>query len=113
MKTNQEIVEYLHKEGIVKKFIENTTKSNINFYSHLRDFEQDVYLILLQLDNKKLNNLFNNNELNFYVARIITNQIKSTTSPFYTKYIKFNKLSEEIGYSITNKEDIDLWIKSN
>lgn len=107
MKTNQEIVEYLYKEGIVRKFIENTTKTNMKFNQHLFDFEQDVYLIVLEMDNTKLNDLFNKNELNFYIARIIVNQIKSTTSPYFLKYIKFNRLSEEIGFNIINKDKYD------
>lgn len=93
MKTNNEIVEELFKSKKVKKFITNIAKQQREYYE---DLESDLYLILLQTDNEKLNYLYENKQLDFYINRILCNQLKSTTSPFYRTYIKNGLVQDEI-----------------
>mgnify|MGYP003420308681 CR=1 FL=1 len=87
---------------------ENSTTGHIPFSQRNRfniakqqreiydDLENDLYLILLQTDNEKLNYLYENKQLDFYINRILCNQLKSTTSPFYRTYIKNGLIQDEI-----------------
>lgn len=93
MKTSNEIVEELYKSKKVKKFITNIVKQQREYYE---DLESELYLILLQTDNEKLNYLYENKQLDFYINRILCNQLKSTTSPFYRTYIKNGLVQDEI-----------------
>lgn len=71
--------------NMVKNIVFNITKNND---PDLEDLIQEVCLILLEMDQEKLKNLYNNNELNFYITRIVMNNIKSKTSQYYYKYKK-------------------------
>lgn len=93
MKTSNEIIEELYRSKKVKKFITNIVKQQREYYD---DLESDLYLILLQTDNEKLNYLYENKQLDFYINRILCNQLKSTTSPFYRTYIKNGLVQDEI-----------------
>ena len=63
---------------------------------HLQeDLKAEVALILCELDEKKLTEIYKTGGLKFYAARIILNLIQSNTSPFYKKYRQvFNRVSE-------------------
>ena len=50
------------------------------------DLKAEVLLIVCEIEESKLIGLNERKELNFFVARIIFNQIKSNTSPFYKKF---------------------------
>lgn len=103
-----EIIENLAKERLVEKFIANAAKTTA---PELDDLAQDIYLILLQMDDNKLVTLFDKGDLSFWVARIIMNQYFSNTSPFYTKYKKFQHLSEQINNDIKNRAEYPEWSK--
>jgi hypothetical protein len=62
---------------------------------HKDDFNQEMLLIILTMNNEKLNDIYNKEHLNFFYARICTNQWHTTTSPFYNKYIKASKLIDD------------------
>ena len=64
----------------------------------LKDLCQMVYLILLEYDEEKIIDLWENNEINFFLARIIINQYRSTRSPFHTLFRKFQERS--VGISV-------------
>lgn len=53
------------------------------------DFVQEMYLILLEYDQNKLQEIYDKGQLNFFLTRIIKNQWCSKTSTFYTKYRKY------------------------
>lgn len=103
-----DIIEILAKQKKVEKFIQNTAKTSA---PELDDLAQDIYVILLQMEEEKLVNLFNNNELDFWIARVILNQYFSNTSPFYTKYRKFSHLSEQINKDIKNRAEKTEWMQ--
>jgi hypothetical protein len=64
---------------------------------HLRnDLKAEVMLILCELDEKKLLEIYKTGGLAFYTVRIILNLIQSNTSPFYKKYRQvFTYMAEE------------------
>jgi hypothetical protein len=54
---------------------------------HLRDdLRAEVALILLETDEKKLQEIHQGGGLRYYTVRIIMNLIQSKTSPFYKTY---------------------------
>ena len=61
----------------------------------LQDLSQMVYLILLEYDEKKLQDLWINNQMHFFIARIIINQYNSVNSPFHTIFRKFRLMVDE------------------
>lgn len=60
-----------------------------------QDLAQEIYLIILSKDKTKLQEMYDNNQLNFYLARIISNQYFSKTSVFYKDYKKYNMNKNE------------------
>lgn len=100
MKTKQEIVSELFKDGTIRELIENVARRSLDF--NLQDLEQDIYISLLEKEEKKIQELYSNSQLRFFLTRMITNNLISVNSPYYTKYRKFSALSEEI-----QQEDID------
>ena len=106
-KTKYEIIEELAREKIVEKFVHNAAKTSA---PELDDLAQDIYLILLQMEEEKLVSLYEKKQLSFWVARIIMNQYFSVTSPFYTKYKKFQHLSDHINKDIRNRAENNVWI---
>ena len=50
------------------------------------DFVQEIYLMLLEYDNKKLDDIFQKNQIKYFTSRIAINNWCSSTSPFYCKY---------------------------
>lgn len=103
-----EIVERLAKEKKVEKFVQNTAKTSC---PELDDLAQDIYLILLDMEEEKLIQLYNNKQLDYWIARIILNQYFSNTSPFYTKYKKFSHLSDQINKDIRNRAEKTEWMQ--
>lgn len=56
-----------------------------------------VYMILLEYDEAKLQDLWENDQMNFFLARIILNQYRSSNSPFHTIFRKFQERSVYMG----------------
>ena len=50
------------------------------------DLVQDINLILLSQMEEIIQSLYETNQLRYFVARIVTNQVLSTTSPFHNTY---------------------------
>lgn len=94
--TVNDIVEEIYKTNLLTELCENigVTKNDMD------DFLQEIYLILLEYDEEKLIEIYNKNQLKFFMVRIIQNQYHSKNSPFYMKYkryqLKANELTEEI-----------------
>ena len=63
----------------------------------LKDLCQMVYVILLEYDETKLLDLWENNQINFFLARIIINQYRSSNSPFHTIFRKFQEKTVYMG----------------
>ena len=102
MRTKAEIIETLARDGFVETMITNITHQPLN--ADLKDLSQMVYLILLEYDEKKLQDLWENDQMNFFVARIIVNQYRSSNSPFYTTFRKFRQMVDDT---------IDVWKDEN
>jgi len=96
-------VEKIAKEKIVEKLLEKHSDFKNNPY--IEDLGQDIYIQLSLMSEESLNQLYNNGELEFFIKKIIKNNLYSTTSQFFYKYNRFRKITDEINY--TNEEDED------
>jgi len=93
--TNNEIISALGQEsfveGLVKKYISASSSAaySVGDYSH--DLSQDIYISLLGMDNKTLNRMYATSEIEFYIRRIVKNNIFVKTSNFFKKYLQNEK----------------------
>jgi hypothetical protein len=95
----QTIIETLAKERRVEALVENIAHHSLT--ADLKDLCQMVYLILLEYDESKLQDLWENEQMNFFLARIILNQYRSSNSPFHSIYRKYQERSLSIGNGIS------------
>ena len=82
-------------EGIVRnKTLDNIVKqiTNNSKDEDLFDLKQDLLFSLL-LDSK-LSGIYERGEINFYLARMVMNNIASSTSPYYRIYKRPMSMSE-------------------
>ena len=92
--TRNEIVDSLARSRRVEAMVESICHHALT--PDLHDLCQMVYLIILEYDETKIQDLWENEEINFFLARIILNQYRSTRSPFHTLYRKFQERSVSI-----------------
>lgn len=95
----QTIIETLARERRVEAMVENIAHQPLT--ADLKDLCQMVYLILLEYDESKLQDLWENEQINFFLARIIINQYRSSNSPFHTIFRKYQERSFTIGVDIS------------
>ena len=93
MESKVNIIATLAKQRRVEELVENIAHQPLT--ADLKDLCQMVYLVLLDYDENKLRDLWYNDEINFFLARIIINQYRSSNSPFHTV---FRKLQERTAY---------------
>lgn len=93
------IIETLAKGRRVEALVENIAHHSLT--ADLKDLCQMVYLILLEYDESKLQDLWENEQINFFIARIILNQYRSSNSPFHAIFRKYQERSLSIGDGIS------------
>lgn len=91
--SKREIVGELAKSRSVERMIENIAHRSLD--ANLKDLSQMVYIILLEYDEDKIQDLYEHNQMNYFLARIIINQYQSCNSPFYKEFRKFGRMVDE------------------
>ena len=94
--TKSDVLDIIAREHLVDRIVNKLLSSSKNPFDCPEDLIQDVYLLLLQKDEDLIVNLYNRGELGFYLLKVARNQLLSTNSPYYTKYIKFRANSDDI-----------------
>lgn len=105
------IVTELGKNKVVEKIV-YTINRNENI-DNLNDLIQDIYYQLLTKNTKKTIELYNKGQLNFFITRIVMNNICSTTSPYHRTYRqRIGDNFESLSFTEYNniKED-NIWSK--
>lgn len=87
------IIEQIAKERMVESMVQNIAHQALN--DDLSDLCQMIYVILLEYDETKLIDLWEHNQIRFFLARIIVNQYRSTTSTFHNIFRKFRTMIDE------------------
>ena len=55
------------------------------------DLKSELFLIIAELDENKLIDLYKKNQLKFYVVRVMLNMVRSSKSKFYKLYRNFDE----------------------
>lgn len=105
--TKEIIITELAEKRKIEEFIKNTAKTNA---PSLDDLAQDIYVYLLEYDEDKIIGMYERNELEYFISRMITNQYISTSSPYYTKYKKFINSSTPIEEEYNNITESNEWM---
>lgn len=85
---NTQIIEKIAKERMVEEIVGNVAKTSDLTQRCLDDLCQDIYIQLLEKPPTLIEQLYENKQLKFYVARMAVNNIHSTLSPYFYNYIK-------------------------
>ena len=94
--TKYEVINIIAREHLVEKIVNKLLSSSKNPFDCPEDLIQDIYLLLLQKDDDLIVNLYNKDEIGFYLLKIAKNQLLSANSPYFYKYIKFRVQSDDI-----------------
>lgn len=90
---NNQIVEHLAKDKVVEHLLSKYTSMA---KPYMNDLVQDIYIELLTKPEWLLMHLTENEEIEYYIRRIIKNQLFSKTSRYYYLYKKFLDKTDEI-----------------
>lgn len=102
MNRKNKIITKLYNEGLVQTLVSRYADDLLP--QDLEDITQDIFVYICEFSEEKIEKLFDDNILNFYVVKIIKNQMKSKTSAVYKNYRKFNKMYMEFKEEIYNEE---------
>lgn len=92
MNNKRSVINILAHNKVIEKLLRN-----YNFSSpYCKDLCQDLYVELLNKEESLIVGLYERNEIEFYIRKMISNNVNSVTSPFYKNYEKFRKSSENI-----------------
>ena len=94
--TKYEVIDIIAKDHLVERIVNKLLSSSKNPFDCSEDLIQDIYLLLLQKNDDLIVNLYNKDEIGFYLLKIARNQLLSVNSPYYTKYIKFRAKSDDL-----------------
>ena len=94
--TKYEVVDIIAKEHLVDRIVNKLLSSSKNPFDCSEDLIQEIYLLLLQKDDNLIVNLYNKDEIGFYLLKIARNQLLSKNSPYYTKYIRFQSHNDDL-----------------
>ena len=91
--TKSEVVNIIAKERLVEEIVSNIAKTNSDI---LNDFSQNIYIDLLLKDEEKIVNLYETNQLRFFIVKMAKNNLFSKNSPFYKTFKKNANLTVDI-----------------
>lgn len=94
--TNKQIVTIYLNNRLIDTCMECQFAKRKDLLKYYDDYYQDLIITLLTYDNDKMNHAHQNKHFNALLTRIIQNNINSTTSEFYRKYIRYNNNKEEL-----------------
>ena len=88
------IIDEISKNKIVEEIVYNIGDRGDE---DLKDLIQDIYINLLEKEDNLIETLYSENQLKYFIIRMVVNNIHSKNSPYYTKYKKdkINKVKIE------------------
>ena len=94
--TKYEVIDIIAREHLVERIVNKLLSSSKNPFDCSEDLIQDIYLLLLQKDDDLIVNLYNKDEIGFYLLKVVRNQLLSVNSKYYYTYIKFRAKSDDL-----------------
>ena len=100
------------KNRIVNELAKNKVVETmcVNFgveQAYFDDLVQEIYLIILEYDDNKIINMYEKNQIKFFITRIIKNQYFSKNSPFYKKYKTYDQRQDNNKQVETEEDEFD------
>lgn len=92
--TKNEIIEKVAKSRLVEKTIEGLTHQELDF--DLADLSQMIYEALLSQPEERVQDLWNNDEIQYFIIGIVRNQAFSNTSKYYYTIKRFKAITDDI-----------------
>lgn len=100
--TKGEIIREIAEQGEVEAVVQRIAHAR-ELDDDLKDLVQTVYLILLEFDEPKIVELWEKGWMDNFIARIVCNQYRSTSSPYYKAVKRFAAMCERITGRMENK----------
>lgn len=83
MGRNEILIEFWQSEEVNKAF------SKMHPIELQDDLKSEVFLILAELPEQKLSDLYDKKQLRFYIVRIMLNLVQNSNNQFYKRYRNF------------------------
>lgn len=90
--TKKDIVNELSSNKVVERLMSAYRMST----PYSEDLCQDIYIELLMKDDDLILGLYDRGEIEYFIRKMLSNNVNSITSPFFKNYEKFRKKSEAI-----------------
>ncbi len=87
MDKNGIITELWHSQDL------NEALSKMKPVEMQEDLKSELFLIIAEIDDVKLIDLYNKKQLKFYIVRIMLNLVQSTKNKFFKNYRNFEELT--------------------
>ena len=98
--TKQEIINEIASNHVAEDIIMNVSRNSDT--DSLHDLAQDIYIDLLSKSDEKIISMYEDGTLQFFIVRMITNNMFSSNSPYYRVYRDFSHRSDDLS-SASNK----------
>ena len=92
--SKSDIIGLMAKDRLVEECIEKMVHHPMDY--DLQDLSQMIYEALLEQPEDRVQDLWTNNEMEYFVLGIIRRQVFSTTSPYYTIIKRFSVITDDI-----------------
>lgn len=98
MDRRNNIISEIYRKGVIEELLKNmgVPKNDID------DLKQEIAIILLEYDEKKIIEMYEKKQLKYFIVQIIKYQYFSNTSPYYKKYKKYYSILDG---NTMNKEE--------
>lgn len=85
--TKADIIAELAKNKVVETIISNIGKGT---FKDTEDLTNDIYLELLEKPEDTIKGMYEKNQLNFFITRMVKNNLYSVNSRYYYNYGRWN-----------------------
>lgn len=92
--SKNEIIAKLASVKMVEGIVHNVSKKDDD---QLNDLVQDIYMSLMEKDEEKIVKLYEDNQMRFFITRMVINNIHSKNSPYWCNYKRFTTNMNELG----------------
>jgi hypothetical protein len=89
MGRNEILIEFWQSEEVNKAF------SKMHPIELQDDLKSEVFLILAELPEQKLSDLYDKKQLRFYIVRIMLNLVQNSNNQFYKRYRNFVEYTQQ------------------
>jgi len=96
VKGKYEIIEELAGNKTIEEIIGNVAQNPSD--DTLKDLAQMLYEDLLMKDEAKIVQLYETQQLQYFLTRMVLNSINSKTSRYYYAFKKYNNNAQELEY---------------